>query len=130
MKALSVRQPWASLIAEGRKTVELRSRRTSYRGPVLICASRHGQGDGPKGMALAVVDLVDCRPVRPTDREAACCLPKPREYAWVLSGAHPIVPFPVKGMLGLFRAPEVECLKTESLSAIGDNPRGGGLLDG
>lgn len=34
--ALSIRQPWAWLIANGHKDVENRTWRTSYRGPVLI----------------------------------------------------------------------------------------------
>lgn len=33
MKALSVHQPWAWMIAEGHKTIELRKRPTYYRGP-------------------------------------------------------------------------------------------------
>lgn len=40
--ALSVKQPWANLIATGRKTVEVRTRRTNYRGPLLIVASQTG----------------------------------------------------------------------------------------
>ena len=39
MYALSVRQPYASLIAVGEKTMEWRSRVWHYRGPVVICAS-------------------------------------------------------------------------------------------
>lgn len=38
MKALTVRQPWASLIALGVKTVETRSWSTKYRGPLAIHA--------------------------------------------------------------------------------------------
>ena len=38
MKALSIIQPWTSLIAVGIKDVENRSRRTNYRGTVLIHA--------------------------------------------------------------------------------------------
>lgn len=42
MKALSLRQPWASLVALGVKTVETRSWSTSYRGPLAIhAATRH-----------------------------------------------------------------------------------------
>ncbi|MDA3812364.1 MAG: ASCH domain-containing protein [Spirochaetaceae bacterium] len=36
MKALSVRQPWANLIVHGIKDVENRSRRTNFRGRILI----------------------------------------------------------------------------------------------
>jgi hypothetical protein len=39
MKALSVMQPWATLIALGAKHVETRSWSTSYRGPLAIHAS-------------------------------------------------------------------------------------------
>lgn len=39
MKALSIIQPWASLIATGIKDIENRTWRTSYRGEFLIHAS-------------------------------------------------------------------------------------------
>ncbi len=39
MKALSIIQPWASLIATGIKDVENRTWRTNYRGEFLIHAS-------------------------------------------------------------------------------------------
>lgn len=40
MRALTLHQPWASLIAVGAKTIETRGRRTSYRGPLLIHAGK------------------------------------------------------------------------------------------
>lgn len=42
MKALSIRQPWASLIAEGHKTIETRTWAPwkGYRGPLAIHASK------------------------------------------------------------------------------------------
>jgi transcriptional regulator with XRE-family HTH domain len=40
VKILSIKQPWASLIAEGYKTIELRSWTRDYRGPLLIHASQ------------------------------------------------------------------------------------------
>ena len=40
MRALTVRQPWASLIACGAKTIETRSWKTSYRGSLLIHAGK------------------------------------------------------------------------------------------
>lgn len=40
MKALSVKQPWASLIVSGLKDIENRSWSTNYRGPILIHASK------------------------------------------------------------------------------------------
>lgn len=41
MKALTIRQPYASLIALGEKHYETRSWRTSYRGPLAIHAGKH-----------------------------------------------------------------------------------------
>lgn len=39
MKALSILQPWASLVVLGHKKIETRSWNTKYRGPILIHAS-------------------------------------------------------------------------------------------
>ncbi|MFJ6085097.1 VVA0879 family protein [Streptomyces sp. NPDC092369] len=39
-RILSIRQPWAFAVAEGFKAIENRSRRTHYRGPIFIHASR------------------------------------------------------------------------------------------
>jgi hypothetical protein len=39
MKAISLLQPWASLVVMGVKTIETRSWGTKYRGPILIHAS-------------------------------------------------------------------------------------------
>ena len=114
MKALSVRQPWAELIACGRKTVELRSRRTLYRGPLLICAGGawHVEGArlhgriGERGVTVCVVDLADCRPVEGSDAKAIC-LPESGVvrlggYAWVLRNAYRVEPTPMLGKLGVF----------------------------
>lgn len=119
MKALSVKQPWASFIAAGIKTIECRSWPTKYRGELLICSSK---GDSildveppanelllPGGMALAVVDLVDCRRMTPDDLEAAM-VPYDsdrkdkllQEYAWLLKRKFEIIPVPVKGKLGVY----------------------------
>ncbi len=40
MKALSIKQPWAAAIATGLKTIETRTWKTKYRGPILIVAGR------------------------------------------------------------------------------------------
>lgn len=40
MKALTLHQPWASLVALGAKKVETRSWRTNYRGPLAIHAAK------------------------------------------------------------------------------------------
>lgn len=115
MKALSVRQPWASLIAMGHKTLEVRSRHLRYRGPLLICASQsrsvsdHGQLAAerhgldvralPRGVALCVVNLVDSRPPQDGDERRACCPISADEICWVLDNPRRIEPFPVRGAL-------------------------------
>src|SRR5438309_7570084 len=38
--ALSLKQPWAALLAYGRKTIEVRRWPTTRRGPILIHAAR------------------------------------------------------------------------------------------
>lgn len=40
MKAISLWEPWASLIANGSKTIETRSWKTNFRGDLLICAGK------------------------------------------------------------------------------------------
>jgi activating signal cointegrator 1 len=40
MKALTITQPWATLVAIGAKRIETRSWRTSYRGPLAIHAAK------------------------------------------------------------------------------------------
>jgi len=113
VKALSVRQPWAELIAQGRKTLELRSWRTDYRGPLLICsgAAWHPEGAalhgriGDRGVAVCVVDLVDVRQFVPRRDALAACVVRPdarSEYAWVLEKPRRTPPAPVKGRLMLF----------------------------
>jgi len=115
MKALSVRQPWAELIASGRKTIELRSWSTQYRGPLLICAS--GQlarderarewldalGELWQGVAVCTVELVDVRLAHTrADAYDAACTPPAAHFAWVLAKPRRTSARPIKGRLGLF----------------------------
>jgi len=44
MRALTIWQPWASLIAVGAKMIETRSWATNYRGEVAIHAAKHSPG--------------------------------------------------------------------------------------
>lgn len=104
MKAISIKQPWASLIAAGVKTLELRAWPTDHRGPLLICSSRRPFIDGHRhGAALCIVDVIDCRPMTRADLPFACV----REfyadhYAWVLRNVRLIDPFSIVGQLRLF----------------------------
>lgn len=101
MKALSIKNPYATYIILGEKTVEVRSWRTKYRGPLLIVSSASPK-IGLTGHALGFVELVECRPFRPRDARAACGPWEPGFYAWVLGRPRAIRPFPVKGQLNLY----------------------------
>lgn len=48
MKALTLTQPWASLVAVGAKRIETRSWPTNYRGPLAIHAAKGFGGGGGK----------------------------------------------------------------------------------
>jgi activating signal cointegrator 1 len=93
IKAISLPQPWASLIPMGLKQHETRSSATSYRGPLLICSAKKTSAqqqqiyaqifykyqiylaetdnwldwdDLPRGCAVSLVNLTDCIPMTPT----------------------------------------------------------------
>ena len=110
MRTLSIRQPWASLIAFSEKTIEVRSWSTSFRGRMLIHASgRDIIEDGitlPAGYAIATVEVVDVRPFTAADLEAACLeeMPDGPCFAWVLLDAQEVEPVPCKGRLNLWDA--------------------------
>ncbi len=122
MKALTVRQPFASRIVAGRKTVENRSRRTSLRGLLVVHAGAQlhdrfaGADDAPlRRMPLAAVlgtvQLVDSHVASLTP--GGCCeyeqgpeWPEGEEtvFHWVLRDPVEFVtPIPrVRGALGFW----------------------------
>ncbi len=117
MRALSVKQPWASLIATGEKTIELRSWRTHYRGPLLIVASARPDRradldtlgcrtlDRPRGVALALVELCDVRPFARGDERHSIFNPGGAPtFSWLLRASHALEPpyVSVLGRLGIF----------------------------
>ena len=70
--ALSIRQPWAELILSGRKTLELRTWITDYRGPLWLHTGKaedpeldrlFGLSDLPRGAFVGRFDLTDVAPV-------------------------------------------------------------------
>jgi len=48
MKAITLTQPWASLVAVGAKRIETRSWSTSYRGPIAIHAAKGFPGEAKR----------------------------------------------------------------------------------
>lgn len=131
MKALSLWQPWATLIAIGAKEYETRSWGTSHRGPLVIHAAKTDEGLGsfynptiekslnaagfklsaalPRGCALCVVQLVGCWEMTPayiarmSEQERAFGDWQPGRFAWQLIKPQPFdKPIPMRGMQGLF----------------------------
>ena len=105
IKAISLRQPWATMIAQGFKTIETRTWYTPYRGDLLICSTQNPEYPGVKcGFALCVVYLHNCRPMIPSDADGARC--EYREdlklFAWILRDLRKIEPFRVRGHQRLF----------------------------
>jgi len=101
MKAISVKDPWATAILKGEKTIELRSWPASYFGDLLICASSSPKTEN-SGKALCIVKLAGCRPMQKADEKASLCDYDEYTYSWILENVRPIKPFPVKGKLKFY----------------------------
>lgn len=130
MKALSILQPWATLIACGAKRIETRSWPTSHRGELAIHASlaldpdqlrlcetepflealfaagyEHPR-DLPRGAVVATARVQDCRRVEdvmPSSTEQAFGDFTAGRWAWVLADVVRLRrPAPARGALGLW----------------------------
>ena len=103
MKALSLHQPWASMIAIGTKTIETRRWKTNYRGDLLICSTKKPYFDPMRcGYALCIVNVFDCVPMTLDHTAAACCDVYPGAWSWFLNDIRKIKPFPVTGRQGFY----------------------------
>lgn len=126
MRALSIRQGWAWLCAEGLKDIENRAWNTKYRGEFLIHASGtmtragydacfssavkiglHGRyfprfEDLPRGGIVGVATLADCVP--PHERVSPWHMPG--QFGFLLVAAKPLPFIPCKGSLQFFTVPD------------------------
>jgi hypothetical protein len=125
VKALSLTQPWASLVALGHKRVETRSWPTRYRGLLAIHASKGFPGWAqdfaaeerapgrvparlPLGAVLCVVQLCSVVPTeeaegRVSGLERHLGDYSPGRYAWMLRLVEVFdEPVPARGSLGLW----------------------------
>jgi hypothetical protein len=129
MKALSIKQPWASLIAAGAKDIENRDWATKHRGMIAIHASarmsqddmddacgmmrgmvpkfsqaKFEQDNFPLGAILGIAEIADC--VKQSDSPWFV-----GDFGFVLQFAVKFRnPIPCKGALGLWDVP-VEILQ-------------------
>lgn len=126
MKALTIWQPWASLVVWGEKKLETRGWATRYRGPLAIHA---GLGDMteeliacnrfyaevfqvrpknlPHGVVLGIVNVLDCEPINHefliSSKEEAFGDYSAGRFAWELEVVEVFTaPVPAKGKQGLW----------------------------
>ena len=131
MKALSIRQPWAELIIQGCKTIELRTWTTHHRGRLAVHAAQtveeadcpvHGLDPValPRGALVGTVEVVE---VTPLDEALWAALraqhlgqgPFPGPwYGWRLADPQRLPqPIPLTGRMGLFNVSD-ELLASDS----------------
>ena len=115
MKALTVCQPYAELIARGEKVIENRTRRFKYRGDIAIHAGRSKEWlteDDRKrfpfmsfGHVIAVARLYDCLPFAEVCQKYPALMGVPHligPWCLLLCNIRRVKPWPAKGMLGLW----------------------------
>lgn len=126
MKVLSIREPYATLIAMGIKKIETRSWKTNYRGELYI----HASGtkvlkeylnnsyvldiikdlDMNFGNIICKVKLVDCvymdqnfiSRIKQNPSEYHLGLYEIGRYAWIFEDVKLITPIPTKGKLNIW----------------------------
>ena len=122
MKALTIKEPWASLIIEEYKKYEFRSWKTKYRGKILIHAGCSVEKDMIKrfgdydininpGYIIGHATIVDCilvdeefnKKLRNIDPVIYARSNHTETYAWKLENVVKYEnPIPCKGKLGLW----------------------------
>ena len=119
MKALSIKQPWTELILEGKKTIEIRSWKTKYRGYFLIHSSKRpdtyamdffGFSNLPRGYIVGYAKLMDIIEynsemefLRDKYKHFSISIKKEYPvYGFVITDVHRIKPIPYKGRLSFF----------------------------
>lgn len=127
IKALSVAQPWATMLITGTpdgriKKGETRTRRTNHRGPLLIVSTlkenkaamaKFGFAPGslPLGKAIGVIDVWDCEPMVKDDEKLALCPIYPRAYIWRTRNPLVFPHFLVKGNQGFYNVGLIKGLR-------------------
>ena len=94
-KAISLKQPWANLVASGKKIIETRKWTTNYRGDLVICSSKKPDIP-PAGYALCIAELYRIEPMKKDHETHACIKVYPGAYSWFLRKIRPLKhPIPV-----------------------------------
>lgn len=104
MLALSVKQPWAELIARGKKKKEFRTWSRSCFGELLIVASKSVSAEDIAGEGLDVAALVFGRAVCVVDFYKVTG--DDGDYAWHLRNPRRVEPVEVRGSASLYHVPD------------------------
>lgn len=124
MKTITIKQPFATLIAEGLKEYEFRTWKTKYRGEILIHAGKginkkamekfkHLNLEYPSGCIIAKANLAECIEINEEQRKILqeknplvySSIIKNTEwngYGFQLKNIKKITPLPAKGKLSLW----------------------------
>lgn len=116
MKALSLKQPFAELILQGKKKIELRKWSTNFRGEFFIHASKipdkksmekFNLDNLPLGVIAGKAKLVEIKKYKNEeehnkDKNLHLASPEWGNYGFVLSDVERIKEIPCKGKLGFW----------------------------
>jgi len=119
MKVLSLKQPFAELILQGKKKIELRKWNTKFRGKFLIHASKlpdkkamkkFGFSELPAGNIVGKATLVDVKKYsdeeeHQADKELHLASEMFGNYGFILKNVKRIKPISCKGQLGFWDYP-------------------------
>ena len=133
VRVLSIKEPFASLIKDGKKKIETRSWKTNYRGEIYIHASLTKSKLDERimelnklvtpmpGYVLCKCTLKDCvymdetfiKDIQKNRKEYLYGNYEAGRYAWIIENVVVIDPFLAKGKLGIWHFDEKEGSKNE-----------------
>lgn len=135
MKAITIKEPWASLIVDGHKTIETRHWSTGFRGWLAVHTSKAADTEAchwllekdltkrpPLGYThqavIGAMRVVDCRALTADDEDAAWC-ECAGLYGMIVDAAVRIEPVQIRGSLGLWELlPEAAAVVRRAVEAF------------
>ena len=121
-RALTVKQPYANDLVKfshedengvryAVKSIEVRSKKTTYRGDILICSAANPVYPGMEsGVTLGLVELYDVKPISEITQEDWDNTRIPVEkrakitkgFGWLVRNPRRVIEMPIKGQLGIY----------------------------
>lgn len=125
MKALTICQPYAELIARGDKIIENRTWPTAYRGPLVIHAGKSREWLEPDdltdyptmafGAIVAIADLINCQRFEQLSVDLQRHEHANGPWCFVLANVRRTAVIPYRGAQGFFDVPD-------AILSVGDAP--------